>query len=95
MTNTNSANRPNVGRIGVWAMELRFGDAGEISETAAELDLLGYGALWIPGGMGGAAARRRGPPAWRNEIGDDRHRHPQHLDARCRRSRRMVARAAR
>lgn len=53
MINTNSANRPNVGRIGVWAMELRFGDAGEISETAAELDSLGYGALWIPGGMGG------------------------------------------
>lgn len=46
--------RPRFGRIGVWAMELRFGDPGEITDMAAELDALGYGALWLPGGMGGA-----------------------------------------
>ena len=44
---------PPVGRIGIWSMELRFGDAGEIAEAAAELDELGYGAVWIPGGAGG------------------------------------------
>ena len=44
---------PALGRIGIWSMELRFGDTGETSEAAAELEALGYGALWIPGAMGG------------------------------------------
>ena len=42
---------PNIGRVGVWAMELRFGDADAIDAAAAELESLGYGALWIPGGI--------------------------------------------
>ena len=42
---------PNIGRVGVWAMELRFGETAAIDEAAAELDALGYGALWIPGGI--------------------------------------------
>lgn len=33
---------------GIWAFQLRFGDAGEIAETAAELEDLSYSALWIP-----------------------------------------------
>lgn len=33
---------------GVWAIQLRYGDVGEIAEAAAELDELGYSALWIP-----------------------------------------------
>lgn len=33
---------------GVWAGQLRYGDAGPIAEAAAELDELGYSALWIP-----------------------------------------------
>ncbi len=43
----------SLGRIGIWAAELRHGDPGEISEAAAELDELGYGALWIPGEISG------------------------------------------
>lgn len=42
---------PQIGRVGVWSMELRFGDTAAIDEAAAELDELGYGALWIPGGI--------------------------------------------
>jgi probable F420-dependent oxidoreductase len=42
-----------LGRIGIWSLELRFGDRGEANEAAAELDELGYSALWIPGGVGG------------------------------------------
>jgi probable F420-dependent oxidoreductase len=34
--------------VGVWSSQLRYGDAGEASEAAAELDELGYTALWIP-----------------------------------------------
>jgi len=42
---------PNLGKIGVWSMELRFGDHAEAAAAAAELEALGYGALWIPGGI--------------------------------------------
>ena len=45
-------NRP-LGRIGIWSIELRFGDHSQANEAAAELDELGYSALWIPGGTGG------------------------------------------
>ncbi|MFA7587424.1 MAG: LLM class F420-dependent oxidoreductase [Novosphingobium sp.] len=45
--------RERLGKVGIWSMELRFGDGGEIAEAAAELDELGYGAIWIPGGIGG------------------------------------------
>jgi probable F420-dependent oxidoreductase len=41
------------GRIGVWSLELRFGDPAEAAEAATELDELGYGALWVPGGIDG------------------------------------------
>jgi probable F420-dependent oxidoreductase len=44
---------PQLGPIGVWSSQLRFGDPGEITEAAAELEELGYGALWLPGGAGG------------------------------------------
>jgi probable F420-dependent oxidoreductase len=43
----------DLGPVGIWAPQLRYGDAGAIQETAAELEQLGYGALWIPGGVGG------------------------------------------
>ncbi len=42
---------PPIGRVGVWSMEMRFGDPAAIAEAAADLDALGYGALWIPGGI--------------------------------------------
>ena len=40
---------PAIGRIGIWSAELRHGEAGEVTDAAAELDELGYGTLWIPG----------------------------------------------
>jgi probable F420-dependent oxidoreductase len=33
---------------GIWAHQLRYGDAPVVSELAGELDELGYDALWIP-----------------------------------------------
>lgn len=37
------------GRVGVWSRELRFArDRGDAREAAAELEQLGFGALWIP-----------------------------------------------
>ncbi len=33
---------------GVWSIGLRYADPGEIAETAAELEELGYCGLWIP-----------------------------------------------
>ncbi len=34
--------------VGVWSSQLRYGDAGEAAESAAELEELGFTALWIP-----------------------------------------------
>ncbi len=45
--------KKDIGRIGIWSMEMRFGDHGQAGEAIAELDELGYGALWMPGGIGG------------------------------------------
>lgn len=43
----------NLGSIGVWSGELRFmRDRAAAHEAAAEVEALGYGALWIPGGTG-------------------------------------------
>lgn len=42
---------PEMGKVGIWSMELRFGDKARGDALAAELDELGFGALWIPGGI--------------------------------------------
>ena len=34
--------------VGVWSTQLRFGDPAESADAAAELDELGFAALWIP-----------------------------------------------
>ena len=34
--------------LGVWSSQLRDGDASESADAAAELDELGFKALWIP-----------------------------------------------
>ncbi|MBL7498497.1 LLM class F420-dependent oxidoreductase [Frankia sp. CNm7] len=34
--------------VGIWSSHLRFGDAAEAAQAAAELDELGYRALWVP-----------------------------------------------
>jgi probable F420-dependent oxidoreductase len=34
--------------VGVWSSQLRFGDPSESADAAAELDELGFTALWIP-----------------------------------------------
>jgi probable F420-dependent oxidoreductase len=43
--------KTRLGKIGIWSMELRFGDKAEARDAAAELDQLGYGAIWVPGGI--------------------------------------------
>ena len=48
-----SASAKSIGRLGIWSIELRFGDPGQTAEAAAEVEELGYGAIWIPGGRGG------------------------------------------
>ena len=45
------ADTPRVGKVGIWSMELRFGDRAEALDAVAELDELGFGALWVPGGI--------------------------------------------
>ncbi|MGV9713927.1 LLM class F420-dependent oxidoreductase [Gordonia sp. NPDC003424] len=38
----------NLTGVGIWSSPLRYGDAGEAADAAAELDELGFTALWIP-----------------------------------------------
>ena len=38
------------GRFGVWSGAFRNSDTGLVRDAAAELDELGYGILWFPGG---------------------------------------------
>jgi probable F420-dependent oxidoreductase len=42
----------NLSGTGLWSAELRHGDPVEIADQAAELDELGYAALWIPDSSG-------------------------------------------
>jgi probable F420-dependent oxidoreductase len=44
----------DLGGVGIWSAALRYGDPGEVADAAAELEELGYSALWPPGGIGGA-----------------------------------------
>ena len=38
----------NITGTGIWSPELRYGEPDEIAEAAAELEALGYSAIWIP-----------------------------------------------
>jgi probable F420-dependent oxidoreductase len=44
--------------VGLWSPGLRDGDPGEVREAVAELETLGYTALWMPGGAGGPILER-------------------------------------
>jgi probable F420-dependent oxidoreductase len=43
----------DLGRLGIWSRELRFGEAAEMRSGAAELEQMGFGTLWVPGGFDG------------------------------------------
>ncbi|WP_445524382.1 LLM class F420-dependent oxidoreductase [Streptomyces cyslabdanicus] len=55
MSDTTGPSRPlreTIGRYGIWSIGLRSEDAarkGELAEAAAELEELGYGAVWLGG----------------------------------------------
>jgi probable F420-dependent oxidoreductase len=38
----------DINGTGIWSAGLRYGDPAEVEEAAAELEELGYSALWIP-----------------------------------------------
>jgi len=42
---------PDLGKVGIWSTALRFGDNAAIDRAAAEVDEMGFGAIWIPGGI--------------------------------------------
>lgn len=46
-----SMTTPVLGRVGIWSMEMRFGEPSQIAAAAAEMDEQGFGTLWIPGGI--------------------------------------------
>ncbi len=42
----------DIGRVGVWTFQLDMLPATRAQEVASEIEILGYGALWIPEAMG-------------------------------------------
>ena len=76
---------------GIWSAQLRYGDAGVIADAAAELDELGYSAIWIPD-VGGDVLGVGRDAAGRGAAHRRRDRDPQHLDARTGRGRGNAAR---
>ena len=47
----------DIGRIGIWTFQFEQQPWAAVAEAAAELDELGYGALWFPEGRGGPQQR--------------------------------------
>ena len=43
----------DLARVGIWSRELRFGEAADMRAGAAELEDMGFGTLWVPGGFDG------------------------------------------
>ena len=50
----------DVGRVGIWTGQLDLQPAARAREVAAELDELGYGALWVPEAVGRDAISHAG-----------------------------------
>jgi len=50
----------DVGRVGIWTGQLDLQPASRAREVAAELDELGYGALWVPEAAGRDAINHAG-----------------------------------
>ena len=48
MSVTGKDARVDLSGVGIWSSQLRYGNADESAEAAAELDELGFTALWIP-----------------------------------------------
>ncbi len=45
--------KKRLGRIGIVSGALSFSDSPKVDEAATELDALGFGAIWVPGGLTG------------------------------------------
>ncbi|GGS98902.1 TIGR03620 family F420-dependent LLM class oxidoreductase [Nonomuraea spiralis] len=52
MTDNPHDDRPDLGRVGVWTFAFDARPAGEARDAAAEIEELGYGALWFGEGFG-------------------------------------------
>lgn len=40
-----------LGKIGIWSMEMRLAGPAELRAAGGELEELGFGAIWVPGGI--------------------------------------------
>ena len=57
------ASGPSLAGTGIWEMALRYGDSARAADSAAEIEALGYTAVWIPdtgGDLFGAMANLLG-----------------------------------
>lgn len=40
-----------LGKVGIWSMEMRYAEPAAALDVALEIEALGFGALWVPGGI--------------------------------------------
>src|SRR5436305_494999 len=45
---TDDSSGPRLSGTGIWEMALRYGDSARAADSAAEIEALGYTAVWIP-----------------------------------------------
>ena len=50
----------DIGRVGIWTFQLDLQPAARAQEAAAELESLGYGAIWVPEAIGREAFTNAG-----------------------------------
>ena len=86
-----SEDRSTLAGTGVWEMALRYGDPAQAADWAAEIESLGYSAVWIPdtgGDLFGSMANLLGSTArltvasgilniWMQDAADSARRHRQ------------------
>ena len=66
--------------VGIWSSQLRYGNPAESADAAAELDELGFRALWIPD-VGGQVFDAVGNLLAATKTDHDRHRDSELVDA--------------
>ena len=45
---SDKSSSPQLSGTGIWEMALRYGDPARAADSAAEIEALGYTAVWIP-----------------------------------------------
>ena len=71
-----------LGPIGIWTAQLDYQPAAKAQEAAAELEQLGFGAIWFPESVGRESLTQCCVTSRRNQPNRHCHRHRKYLRPR-------------